>query len=515
MTLFTGRRRRSAPLIALAAVVALVLSGCSAFARDAWNPGPAVTPDVSGVTEDLLPFYGQQVAWESCAAGGFDCAKVQVPRDWQDPGAGALDIAIIRHRAENGAPVGSLLVNPGGPGVSGVDRVRDSLAGSVGPRLAEAYDVIGFDPRGVGASTAVNCYDGADLDAYLFDVVDDERGSDAWAEEIEERDAAFVEACEANSGGILPFISTENAARDMDVLRAVLGESTLNYLGYSWGTALGADYAELYPDRVGRMVLDGALDPTVPAHLIGVGQMKGFQQSLEAFLTDCLRYEDCAFRGTLDDALADLGSLFASVDARPVDSADGRQLGGDTLMIAVLAALYSPASWAYLRLALTTLQDGDPTSAFTLADAYSERRGGDYVGNSEEAFPAYNCMDYPRSTEAEGEEAIAQLEQVAPLAAEYALAPDLCAAWPYPPTGTRGPITAAGAAPIVVVGTTSDPATPYEWSVSLAEQLESGVLITRVGEGHTGYNKGNPCVDAAVDSYLIDGAAPEADLRCG
>lgn len=504
--------RRLPAFAATVAALSLVLSGCVVLAPEST---PTATPDTSGVSEELLPFYGQPVEWESCEGGRFDCARVDVPRDWEAPDDGALQIAVIRHRADSGAPLGSLLVNPGGPGVSGVATVRDRMSGTVSAALQESYDVIGFDPRGVGESTAVDCYDGAELDDYLFDLPEGERGSAQREEEIEERGAAFAAACEANSDGILPFISTENAARDMDVLRAVLGDTALNYLGYSWGTALGTAYAELYPERVGRMVLDGALDPTVPTELVGVGQMEGFQQSLEAFLADCLSAEDCPFRGSVDDALADLTALIAAVDARPLAAADGRMLGGDTMMLAVLAALYSPASWPYLRVALASARNGDAAPAFTLADAYYERQGGDYLSNSQEAFPAYNCMDYPLATEEASDAAAQQLEQVAPLAAEYLLAPDLCAQWPYPPTGTRGPASAPGAAPILVIGTTSDPATPYEWSVSLAQQLESALLITRVGEGHTGYNKGNACVDAAVEAYFVDGTVPEGDVRCG
>jgi pimeloyl-ACP methyl ester carboxylesterase len=501
-------------VVLLLTAVVLAVSGCSVFGGSSWSPPPTVTPDVSGVAPDLVPYYGQEVAWESCNDGQLDCARVRVPRNWDAPTEGEIEIAVVRHRADNGAPIGSLFTNPGGPGVSGVGRVMQGVSGMVDPAVQESYDVIGFDPRGVGDSTAVDCYDDAELDAYLFDVPEAERGTEAWEAELEKRDAAFAAACEAHSDGILPFISTENAARDLDVLRAVLGETTLDYLGYSWGTALGAQYAELHPDKVGRMVLDGALDPSVPGPLVGVGQMEGFQRSLEAFLADCLTRQDCAFGGTVDDALADLDAMFATVDARPITAGDGRQLGADTLMTAVLTALYSPTSWSYLRVALTGVQDGDATAAFTLADAYSDRQGGGYIGNSEEAFPAYNCMDYPRVSEAESEAAAAELERVAPLAAEYMLAPDSCELWPYAPTGDTAPVSAAGAAPIVVIGSTGDPATPYQWAVSLAEQLQSGTLVTRVGEGHTGYNQGNACVDDAVDAYLIDGAVPPADLRC-
>ncbi|GAA2074470.1 alpha/beta hydrolase [Microbacterium hatanonis] len=511
----TRVRSRIAAAVAVLASVVLVASGCSAFTSDSWAPPPTVTPDVSGVSADLLPFYGQEVAWESCAAEEqFDCANVRVPRDWNAPAAGEIEIAVIRHRADSGEPIGSLFTNPGGPGVSGVDTLQQALDVVVGSPLRENYDVIGFDPRGVGASTAVDCYDTADLDQYLYDIPDAPRGSDEWTAELEARDAAFAAACDANSDGLLPFVSTENAARDLDVLRAVTGQTTLDYLGYSWGTALGAAYAQLHPDRVGRMVLDGALDPSIPGAQVGVGQMEGFQRSLDAFLTSCVSYDDCPFRGTLAEASADLDAVFASVDARPLVAVDGRELGADTLMLALLNALYSPASWPYLRVTLTGVQNGDPAPAFTLADAYNERQGGGYVGNSEEAFPAYNCMDYPVAGEAETQAAQAELEQVAPLAAEYFSGPDVCEQWPYPPTGTRGPVSADGAAPILVIGTTSDPATPYQWAVSLADQLQSGVLVTRVGEGHTGYNKGNTCVDDAVVAYLVDGVVPDADIRC-
>src|SRR5690606_22974784 len=208
------------------------------------------------------PYYSQVPEWTRCEAD-FECTTVTVPLDYANPGAGDIELAVVRHRATGGAPVGSLLTNPGGPGAGGVDFVIESLQYAVGAPVQESFDVIGFDPRGVGDSTAVACYDAAEMDAYLFDIPAEPRGSAGWVRELDEASRAFAEACDANSGGILPFITTENSARDMDVLRAVLGDTTLNYLGFSYGTFLGATYAKLFPERVGRLVLDGAIDPSV------------------------------------------------------------------------------------------------------------------------------------------------------------------------------------------------------------------------------------------------------------
>jgi pimeloyl-ACP methyl ester carboxylesterase len=506
-------RRIVAPIAGLAAA-AVLLSGCLFSVRDGGSAAPSRTPDVSGVAEDLLPYYAQTIDWSACGTG-FECAMVTAPLDWADPATGDIDLAVVRHAAQNGAPLGSLLVNPGGPGASGVSIVRDSLGFAVGPELADAYDVVGFDPRGVGESTSVHCYDAPEMDAYLFDIPTGTRGSDEWNAQVDAANAAFAQACDANSGGILPYITTENAARDMDLLRGVLGDPKLNYLGYSYGTFLGTTYAGLFPDRVGRMVLDGAMDPAVSGTMVGVTQGIGFESALRAYMASCLEDRGCPFRGTVDDAMADLGTLFASLDRTPLRASDGREVGGNALMLAIASALYSQGSWPALTQALTQLMEGDPTTALSLVDSYYGRFGGVYQDNSQEAFTAYNCMDYPRATPEEDAAGLALLEAQAPTIAPYWYGPDPCLPWPYAPTGTRGAIAADGAPPILVIGTTNDPATPYEWAVSLADELSSGILITRVGEGHTGFNKGNTCVDDAVVRYFVDDDVPAADVQCG
>ncbi|MEU1970894.1 alpha/beta hydrolase [Microbacterium sp. NPDC019599] len=507
-----------AALVAGLVAASLALSGClySVIPAPAPVSTASLAPDTSGVSADLLPFYSQELAWEGCGEG-FDCTTVDAPLDWADPGAGDIELALIRHRPSNGAePIGSLLVNPGGPGSSGVALVRDSVTFAVGEDLEAAYDVIGFDPRGVGASTKVRCYDAADMDHYLYDIPRNERGTDAWEQEMLDRHAGFAEACDANSDGILPFITTPNAARDMDLLRAVLGDEKLNYLGYSYGSLLGATYAGLYPERVGRLVLDGAIDPQVSMLELDLTQGLGFESALRAYMADCLEGSDCPFRGTVDDAMADLGTLLASVDRSPLPASDGRLMGADSLQTAIVAPLYSEGSWPYLTVALTDALQGNPDVAFQLADFYYDRNeDGEYVDSFFEAFRAYNCMDYPIDWTADDVAAAqAELDEKAPTIAPYWLTPAPCSVWHHPASGTREPITAEGAAPIVVLGTTNDPATPYEWAVSLADQLSSGVLVTRVGEGHTGFNKGNQCVDDAIEAYLLEGTVPEDGLRC-
>ncbi|MFJ4038378.1 alpha/beta hydrolase [Microbacterium sp. NPDC090007] len=510
-----ARRRLTAALASLAGL-GLVLSGCLYAQIPPLAPDTtrSPAPQTEGIDPDLLPYYGQTLAWSECGGPGFDCTTVTAPRDYADPSAGELQLAVIRHRATSGQPLGSLLTNPGGPGVSGVATVRDSLSLVADETLTRSYDVIGFDPRGVGQSAPVTCYDAAGMDAFLYDVPPGARGSDERDAALEQRQADFAAACAANSDGVLPYISTENAARDMDLLRAVLGDEKLSYLGFSYGSFLGATYAGLFPERVGRMVLDGGIDPSLSGTASGIAQAVGFENALRAFMADCLSTSECPFSGSVDDAMADLSSLLSRADARPIAGPDGRLLGADSLVTAIVAALYSDQSWPFLRVALADVLNGDAAVAFQLADFYNGRIDGQYPDNTLQALRAYNCVDYPDEGNEDDPAVERELAQKAPVVAPYWLGPDACAAWPAPPTGTRAPITAPGSPPIVVLGTTGDPATPYSEAQALAGQLSQGVLVTYVGEGHLAYNKGDDCVNAAVDDYLVDGTVPAEGLRC-
>lgn len=515
MKQFPTRVRRGLVVVAGLAAASLALSGCLYSLIPGQRSGPidSATPDTDGVAAELIPFYGQTLEWTDC--NGFDCTMVTAPLNWADPSAGEVELSVIRQPATVGDAIGSLLVNPGGPGVSGVDMIRDSASFAVGERLMQDYDVIGFDPRGVGESTPVTCFDAPEMDAYLYDIPPAPRGTPEWEEYVAEGHRRFAEACEANSAGILEFITTDSAARDLDLLRAVLGDEKLNYLGYSYGTFLGATYAELFPNRVGRMVLDGAVDPSMSFTDANATQTIGFESALRAFMRECLAGSECPFRGTVDESMADLGALLASVDRSPMKAGDGRKVGADTMLTGILYPLYSQGGWEFLTGALADALAGDPEAILYSADGYNDRVNGVYVENTSEAFRAYNCMDYPSDSTATDEAAAhALVEEEAPTIAPYSVGTDSCASWAHPPTGKREPIAAVGAAPIMVIGTTNDPATPYEWAVALAGQLESGVLVTRVGEGHTGFNKGNACVDEAVEAYFLEGDVPPEDIRC-
>ncbi|MFL0564320.1 alpha/beta hydrolase [Microbacterium sp. 179-I 1D1 NHS] len=512
-----GWRRAAAAVLAVGVAVALV-TGCTPKRSSDDRPVPHRTPVTEGAPAGFEAYYGQSVDWESCRGigdGDYQCAQITAPKDWSDAGAGDIELSVIVRLASSGTAKGSLFVNPGGPGASGVDMVQQAASFAVGDELLDSYDVVGFDPRGVGRSTAVRCLDAAAMDRYLFAIPSAPRGTPERTAEQQSSAESFARACDSNSDGLLPYVTTENAARDLDLLRGVLGDEKLSYLGYSYGSFLGATYAELFPKNVGRVVLDGGLDPSIPSAIVGARQAAGFQSAFDAYLANCLAGSDCPFSGTEANARQQMGDALAAVDASPLTASDGRKLGADSLVTGIVSALYSEGNWSSLSSAITGVLEGDADEMFGLVDRYYNRYEGQYLDNSTEAFSAYNCMDYPADPADVVEEANAEVAEKAPTFAPYWSSDvSLCDAWPYPPTGSRDEIHAEGAAPILVIGTTNDPATPFEWSAALAKQLSSGILLTRVGEGHTGFNKGNACIDDAVVAYFEDDTVPDGDLRC-
>lgn len=514
------KARRLAAVVVGLLTASLALSGCL-YMQIPQDGGASSKPsgEVTHIPAGLEKYYNQDLSWAGCedvASKAYDCAMVEVPLDYENPDDRSIEIAVVRHVAPENEAIGSLITNPGGPGASGYDLVAQSLDWAFRKPLIDNFDIIGFDPRGVGRSTAVACLDGDAMDAYLYDIPSGKRDSDEWNADLDKKAEAFAKACEANSDGILPFITTQNSARDIDVLRGVLRDEQLYYLGFSYGTFLGATYADLFPETAGFLVLDGAMDPSVPSTDVGVIQMVGFENALRAYMESCLDGSDCPFTGTVDQGLGDINAMLKQADAKPLELADGRQLGGDNMTLGIISALYSEDNWPYLTQGFQGVLEGDGETMMFLADFYNGRDApSQYADNSTEAFTAYNCVDYPDDS---SDEAVAAAEKKikaeAPTIADFTSGPDPCFYWSTPPTGTRDEIHAEGAAPIVVVGTTNDPATPYDWAVSLAEQLDSGVLVTREGEGHTGYNKGNSCVDQAVEDFLIKGTVPEDGLVC-
>ncbi|MGV8966044.1 MAG: alpha/beta hydrolase [Cellulomonas sp.] len=509
----TRRVTRSTRAVVVVASLALVLVGCSAPKHQATVETAASSGTGEVVDAALQPFYDQTIEWKAC--GDFECAKAQVPVDYADPASGSLELAVKRAPATGGKPIGSLLINPGGPGASGVQLV-DSVVTTFGKDVLAQYDVVGFDPRGVASSNPVTCLDDAAKDALLSK--DFDYATDAG---IAAAKAAYTEmgaACEANTGPLLGHVDTVSAARDMDVLRAALGDEKLTYLGYSYGTALGATYAGLFPEKVGRMVLDGALDPALTSAELGLGQAVGFEGALRAYVTDCQGGPACPLTGTPDDGLAQIKELLDRARRSPLPTKTDRTVTGTLAFYGIAVTLYDNASWRYLTQALTTaINDNDGSTLLQLADFYNERNAdGSFSSNSTEAFTAVNCLDSASSADPAVMQAeAAQLEAAAPTVGYFfGYGGVICAGWPYPPTGKPGPITADGAPPIVVIGTTNDPATPYQWAENLATELSSGVLLTYEGEGHTAYGRSNACILDAVDAYLLKGTVPAEGTRC-
>lgn len=513
----TRLNRRRGPgargaVLGLATVAVLMLTACFSI---------PITP-IYGSEQpdgDFTDFTEQQPKWNDCG-DGIECADIYAPLDWNDTDGERITLHLAKHPAENGAPLGTLFVNPGGPGASGADYILNYVDGAVSAAVREQYDVIGWDPRGVGQSSAVQCLDDAGLDEAFYglgEAVEFEVGSDAWISASAEEAAEFGAACLENTGPLLEFVDTASTVQDLDMLRAIVGDERLNYLGYSYGTYIGARYADSYPERVGRVVLDGAIDPTSTSNEVVREQTRGFEASLRSYVTDCLTHDECPVSGTVDEAMSQWGALLDEVDTEPLRGSDGRWITSGTLLTAIITPLYSQESWSWLDELFRTASSGDGDTALFLADFYNDRVDGVYETNLMEAFSAINCLDYPSSAELDVEQMradAAELDSIAPTIGRFQGYGDVfCANWPFRGVETREPVSASGADPILVVGTTGDPATPYRWAIALAEQLESGLLVTYEGEGHTAYNN-NACVDAIVDDYLLSGTVPADAPTC-
>jgi pimeloyl-ACP methyl ester carboxylesterase len=504
-------------LVAAAVAIVLPLSGCvSAFLPQQVTS----TPVKEKVAAELKPFYTQVLTWSSCEKGTFQCATATAPLDWKNPASDSIKLALIRHTA-SGTRLGSLLVNPGGPGASGYSFVADSLDYAVDAKLKSSYDIVGFDPRGVNKSSAVKCYQNPkDLDAFLYDISPYPVGSDAWLADQNAQSKKFGEACLKYTGPLLGFVDTVSAARDLDLLRAILGDEKLNYLGYSYGTLLGSTYAELYPTKTGRLVFDGVVDPATTDFDVTSMQAQGFESALRAYLADCLTGSKCPFPGSgsagVASAMKQVRLLLDSLDASPLRGKDGRELGSATMFNAIILPLYSRDNWQYLSQLFTDVMSGNADYAFQLADSYNDRKSdGTYTDNQTEAFIAINCLDYKSDHSVATLRANAEkLDALAPVFGPQMSYGDTCGQWPFTSTRDRVSIAAKGSAPILVVGTTNDPATPYAWAKNVAKELQNGHLVTYKGEGHTAYNKSNSCVNNAVDDFLLHGTVPASDPHC-
>lgn len=499
---------------AVLVAAAVLLGACSDGAVSPNEPvsGASAAP-AAPVPDVLARFYDQRLSWKGCG-GDFQCARLTVPVDYAAPSGATIALSLVRLRAE-GKRLGSLVINPGGPGASGVDYARAARSVISDP-VRQRYDVVGFDPRGVGGSAPLKCLTSAQTDELITaDPTPDD------AAEVASTVTLFRQLgqrCRAGGGALLAHVGTPDAARDLDVLRAALGDRKLTYLGKSYGTLLGATYAELFPRNVGRMVLDGVLDPALTSEQVNLGQAVGFEQATRAFVRDCSRLADCPLGSTLDGGMQRLRALLKALDARPLPTGDARRPLSEGLgSLGVAVAMYDQGYWPTLRAALTAALRGDGAPLLQLADAYTDRGSdGSFASNQNTVIYAVNCLDRPGSGGlAKVQDTVASFTRQAPTWGAFLAWSELpCDYWPVRAASTAGPVTASGSGPIVVVGTTRDPATPYAWAVNLAKELDDGHLITYVGDGHTAYQRGSRCVDKAVDAYLLRAAVPAAGLRC-
>lgn len=499
--------------LALVLVIATVAAGAAYVISDRDEPWAKPDPATSGAPDDLATFYTQDVSWRGC--GDAECATVDVPVDYDDPSGETTELSVKVIPAKGGNATRSIFVNPGGPGGDATD-FADRMSLEFGDDVRKAYDIVGVDPRGVGDSTPLQCLSDDDFSDFtnVDPDPDDQSEIDALRKSVRDLGAA----CEKEAGALAAHVSTEEAARDMDVVRALLGRDEMDWFGASYGTQLGATYATLFPERVGRMVLDGAVDPSLSVIESAIGQTTGFQRALEAFAKDCVKRDDCPLGDDVDTGLARIADLMKQLDQTPMETRDStRELTEGLAFYGIAVTLYDKQTWRYLREGLTGAFGGDGTLLLLLSDAYFTRNpDGTYGDNIGEVIYAVNNLDVadPPTLE-EVEAALPRFEKISPVFGRAlgwgALSP---IDWPIKGEHPQVEISGEGAPPIVVVGTTRDPATPYEHAKALADQLASGVLISRDGDGHTAYSSGNTCIKRAVDAYLVSGTVPEDGLLC-
>jgi len=480
---------------------------------------------VDGSAKLAIPKVGAPIAWDQCQAStpkasrilaNAQCGKLGVPVDYTKPDGDDASIAVIKFPA-TGTKIGSLIINPGGPGESGVNAAA-SMSVNLPAQLRERFDLVGFDPRGVGFSKpAVWCNSDADNDAQRADPQVDY--SPAGVAHIEQMTKNFVQRCVDKMGKeFLANVGTANVVKDLDSLRAALGDAKLTYLGYSYGTRIGSMYAEAYPQNVRAMVLDGAIDPNADPFEADIRQAEAFQKAFNDFAADCAKSPDCPLGDDPGKAVDVYHGLIDPLVQKPATTSDPRGLSYPDAIVGTILPLYSPSLWPNLTAALTELKNGRGDKLLALADQYMERDANGHYSNSTDVRSAVNCVDRPPITDrARVVEQDRQLREVAPFMSygEFTgYAPlSTCAFWPVPPTTQPHTISVRDLPPVLVISTTGDPATPYKAGVDVANQLQCA-LRTYEGTQHTVALEGHSCVDDIVTRYLIDLTVPPPGARC-
>lgn len=511
-------------LVAIVFTACLMLSACSVGSKS----DTRVTPSTSSETNSLdgedavIPaglerYYQQKVSWVPCQESDlkdYQCARVKVPLDYSDTQKEDIELALARSRA-SGKRLGSLLINPGGPGGSGVDLIKNS-EDMFSEQVFSTFDVVGFDPRGVSRSHPIECTTDAQKDESLAESLD--LGTAAGRERSIADMKEFAQRCQEKNGDLARYLDTVSAARDLDILRAVLGDKKLSYLGYSYGSFLGTTYAQLFPKNVGRLVLDGILDGSYSYGEVSMAQAKGFEAAFGNFAAWCAREgKDCPWKDT-QAGIKQLKQFFSAADASPIPTNDSaRPLNGALAFGAAVGMLYYETLYPSLLEGLQAALKGDGAPLLKISDLFNQRGvDGKFENNALDAFIAINGADYPvEGTQKEWDQRGQKLVRDFPLMGssmaygEYALA-----AWPWESTAKREKVKIVGAQPILLVGNTDDPATPYEMAQSVHRQIPNSRLVTWKSYSHTAYGLGSECVAETVDKYLVGGVLPDSDVTC-
>jgi pimeloyl-ACP methyl ester carboxylesterase len=526
-----GRTWRFSLAFALVAVSAACTSSTGApvvpFTTE--QRGPTGT-----VPAGLERFYAQSLTWGDCAgfARSSDdqgtlksraarCARLMVPLSYAEPGGPTITLGLLRMPAQDPQRrIGSLLINPGGPGVSGLAAAVRLVDQAKNTELAKRFDFVGFDPRGVSSSEpAIKCLTDQERDAERAE--DDELDSSpAGVAKVEAEQRDYAGKCVQRTGDgaqMLANMGSRDVAKDMDVMRSALGDEKLTYLGYSYGTRLGTTYAETFPNSVRALVLDGALDPSQNVVDELVAQGEGFQKAFDAFTAWCVQRQDCALGQDSGRVLATYLGLVRPLEDRPLDLGDGRRLSYSDATTGVIQALYAQQLWETLNNGLAELKRQRGTTLMLLADTYFERDSSGRYTTTQDAFTAVRCVDDPRVTDKNLVlESQRRYKQAAPFLDDgrpASPALDACAFWPVPSNGEPHLPNVPGLPPILVVSTTGDPATPYQAGVNLAKAL-GGTLLTYEATQHTAFLQANRCVNDAGVDYLVNLTVPPAGLRC-
>ncbi|MDH6516661.1 pimeloyl-ACP methyl ester carboxylesterase [Streptomyces sp. SAI-124] len=510
-----GRFVRWAAVTAAAALLVAGCSGGSSGGDEGEERSGSARPTATGAKALPASLTSQRPDWEGCKATAdasapgrdWQCATLKVPLDWSRPGGKTIDLALIRSLARGGDRIGSLLFNFGGPGASGIAGLP-GYAATVS-LLRERYDLVSWDPRGVGASEGVRCR--GDKETQAAEAVDATPDTPAEERAFLKDAADFARGCQRDAGDLLAHVSTTDTARDMDLMRHVLGDTELHYFGISYGTELGGVYAHLFPERVGRLVLDAVVDPSADSVAHRENQARGFQRALDNYLASTGQDPETGTRRIAD--------LLDRIDADPLETYSGRKLTQVLAFTGIVWPLYREDSWPSLTSALGTAEQGDGSELLALADGYNERDPSGRYGLLPQAQRVISCLDdKQRPTLAEAKRLLPEFERISPVFGPFLGwdAAGWCHDWPVPGQYETPEVSAPDAAPVLVIGNTGDPATPYEGARRMADELGQGVGVelTWKGEGHGAYGNGSDCVDSTVNAYLLKGTVPKDGKVC-